>query len=464
MDKKINTAIIGAGDAGKILARELHSPKNKRYKVICFFDDDVHKIGEKVEGLEVYGSIRTLTKVYKFLKLDLVIIALPSVDGKRIDEIVDILQSIGIDFMIVPPIFENLKINQISYPRKVDINDLIRRPTINVLDSQAMEVLSNSTIVITGVAGSIGSEVCKQLAGCSPKKIIGIDCAETPLFEINSTMEQTYSHIDFEPVLCDIKNITKLHDIFREHRPDIVYHCAAYKHVELMESFPKECVLNNVGGTLNVIDSALTFDTKRFIFVSTDKAVYPSCIMGASKRIMEKYILSLRSETTSFMIVRFANVLESNGSLVQIIKKQLHEGLPVTITDMRMERYFMTISEAAQLIIQSSILGKNNDLFVLDMGDPYKIIDIIHRLIKLHGFPVSSIPIKTIGIREGEKIKEELFYDFEKLTLSKHERIFVCKNGLELDKENYQNSVRLLLQYTNKIPDIEVKRRMYVLV
>ncbi|NHJ40555.1 MAG: polysaccharide biosynthesis protein, partial [Asgard group archaeon] len=385
---------------------------------------------------------------------------IPSASGKVIERIVNIIKQTSANFMIVPPIFQNLKINQISYPREVEITDLLRRPIENVLTTESMRQLNDSTILITGVAGSIGSELCIQIASCTPKRIIGLDCAETPLFNIKNEINNRFPKINFISTLANIRDKHKIKQIIEKYKPQIIYHCAAYKHVGLMESFPQECVSNNLQGSLNIINEAIANKIDRFVFVSTDKAVNPLGVMGSSKRIVEKYILSLQKNHTKFMIVRFGNVLESNGSAIEIFKQQIQKGGPVTITDKKMDRYFMTITEAAQLVIQASILGEGGELFVLDMGQPYKIIDIIHRLIELHGLSINSIPIKVIGKRPGEKISEELFYEHEKPNPTKHDRILSCSTSINDDINKFRKEVEMLVENHLKMNEEEIREKL----
>ncbi|MBY9001917.1 MAG: polysaccharide biosynthesis protein, partial [Candidatus Heimdallarchaeota archaeon] len=358
MTQTLNVIIIGAGKAGLLLLKELNQPRYKNYNVVGFIDDDEKKLGTTVENLEVLGSINQLPQIVEKYDIGLSIIAIPSAPGKTITRILDIIQSTNSNFMTVPPIFQNLKINTISSPRKISVKDLIRAPIENVLTEDSMREIKDYTILITGAAGSIGSEICYQLAGCSPARIIGLDAAETPLFELANTMEQKHKKVKFTPILANIQDADRLKEVIQKYNPSIIYHCAAFKHVGMMEAFPRECVKNNIQGSINVIQIALEENIERFVFVSTDKAVNPVNIMGSSKRIIEKYILNQKSADTKFMIVRFGNVLESNGSAIPIFQEQIENGGPVLITDERMERYFMTITEAAQLVIQASILGK----------------------------------------------------------------------------------------------------------
>ncbi|TET80665.1 MAG: polysaccharide biosynthesis protein, partial [Candidatus Heimdallarchaeota archaeon] len=355
MSQSSNVLIVGAGKAGLLLLAELNQPKYKKYQVVGFIDDDPEKLSTKIETLFVLGNTEQIPEIVEKFEIGLSIIAIPSATGKTITRIVDIIHQTSSSFMIVPPIFQNLKIDTISAPRKVSVKDLIRAPIENVLTEASMKEIENYTILITGAAGSIGSEICIQLAGCFPKQIIGLDVAETPLFELANQMNQNHKKTTFIPALANIRDKKRLSKIIRKYKPNIIYHCAAFKHVGMMEQFPHECVKNNIQGSINIIKIALEEKIERLVFVSTDKAVNPINVMGISKRIIEKYILAQNSKNTKFMIVRFGNVLESSGSAIPIFKKQIENGGPVLLTDERMERFFMTITEAAQLVVQASI-------------------------------------------------------------------------------------------------------------
>ncbi len=441
MQKSSNVLIIGAGKAGKLLLDELKSPNYKEYIIQGFIDDDEEKFGTHIENIRVLGNTSQIPEIVEKEKIDLCIIAIPSIQRENLNRILNIIQRTKSNFMIVPPIFENLKINSIAKPRKIEVDDLLRTPTENVLTEKVMKKLQNNVFLITGAAGSIGSEICNQLASCSPKRIIGLDKAETPLFEISNSMKEDYTEVDFIPILCNIKEIESLQNIIETYKPDVIYHCAAFKHVGLMENFLLECVKNNIEGSINLINAAKRSDVERFVFVSTDKAVYPTSVMGMSKRIIEKYILSENDARTKFMIVRFGNVVESNGSVIPIFKKQIEKGGPILLTDERMERYFMTITEAAQLVIQASILGLGGELFVLDMGEPYKIKNIIDRLLQLYSLDKNDVEIKIIGKRKGEKLSEKLFYEFEGPTHSRHNRILKCQYENYSFPENFRQMV-----------------------
>lgn len=460
MSQASNVLIVGAGKAGILLLAELNQPRYKNYRVIGFIDDDPEIIGEKIENLIVLGSTEQIPEIVDKFDVGLSILAIPSAPGKTITRIVDIIHQTPSSFMIVPPIFQNLRINTISAPRKISVRDLIRAPIENVLTEGSMKEIGNYTILITGAAGSIGSEICYQLAGCSPMQIIGLDVAETPLFELKNAMVQNYKEISFIPVLANVRDEKRLSKIIRKYKPDIIYHCAAFKHVGMMELFPHECVKNNIQGSINLIKIALEEKIEKFVFVSTDKAVNPINIMGISKRIIEKYVLAQKTNATKFMIVRFGNVLESSGSAIPIFKTQIEYGGPVLLTDERMERFFMTITEAAQLVIQASILGQGGELFVLDMGEPYKMLDIIHKLFQIYDYDKDDIKIKNIGIRPGEKLTEELFHKFEKPELSQHSRIYICSIDNDQITTDYIEKVEAFIEEANQMTKDEISKKM----
>jgi len=464
MSQYSNVLIIGAGKAGLLLLTELKQPRYKNYNVIGFIDDNQNLMGTMVDGLEVLGNSNQIPEIVDKYNINLSIIAIPSAPGKTITRILEIIQQTSSSFMTVPPIFQNLRINTISAPREISVNDLIRAPIENVLTEESMKKLEEYTILITGAAGSIGSEICFQLAGCFPRQIIGLDVSETPLFELANTMNQKYEEINFTPILVNVSDKDKLSKVIKKYKPDIIYHCAAYKHVGMMEKFPQECVNNNIYGSINVIQLSIEEKIKRFVFVSTDKAVNPINVMGSSKRVLEKYILAQDSKETKFMIVRFGNVLESSGSAIPIFKKQIENGGPVLLTDEKMERFFMTLTEAAQLVIQASMLGKGGELFVLDMGEPYKMKDIIHRLFQIYGYDKEDIKIEIIGIRPGEKLSEELFHEFEKPELSQHDRIYVCSMDNNDLSESYIEKVNSFAEKADQMNKDEIKTKLAELV
>ena len=460
MSQSSNVLIVGAGKAGLLLLTELNQPKYKNYQVVGFIDDDPEKLGTKIETLFVLGNTEQIPEIVEKFEIGLSIIAIPSATGKTITRIVDIIHQTSSSFMIVPPIFQNLKINTISAPRRISVRDLIRAPIENVLTEASMKEIENYTILITGTAGSIGSEICIQLAGCFPKQIIGLDVAETPLFELANQMNQNHKKITFIPALANIRDEKRLSKIIRKYKPDIIYHCAAFKHVGMMEQFPHECVKNNIQGSINLIKIALEEKIERLVFVSTDKAVNPINVMGISKRIIEKYVLAQNSNDTKFMIVRFGNVLESSGSAIPIFKKQIENGGPVLLTDERMERFFMTITEAAQLVVQASILGKGGELFVLDMGEPYKMLDIIHKLFQIYDYDKDDIKIENIGIRPGEKLTEELFHDFEEPELSQHNRIYICNIDNDEISEDFLKEIDKFVEEVDQMTKEEISVKM----
>lgn len=417
--------LIGAGDAGEKILREIKIHRELNYEVLGFLDDDPKKIGKKIHGVKVLGPIRSLPNIVKELRIQEVIISIPSASVSLIREIVSMASKLKIPVKILPGIWELIDGRvSISKIRNVKIEDLLERDVINLDSKKIEEYIRDKKILVTGAGGSIGSEICRQVASYSPQKIILIGRGENSIFNIDLELRRNFPNIKVKPYIADIKDRDRILYIFSHERPDIVFHSAAHKHVPLMEENPDEAVLNNVFGTINVMDASKEVKVKRFIFISTDKAVYPSNIMGATKRVGEilvKYY-SLNSET-EFIAVRFGNVLGSRGSVLEVFKKQIEQGGPITITHPDMERYFMTIPEAVGLVLQAGIMGKSGDLFVLDMGKPIKIIDLAKNFVELSGYDLQEIGIKISGFRPGEKLKEELWEEEEIIEKTDHPKI-----------------------------------------
>ncbi|MFN3699333.1 MAG: polysaccharide biosynthesis protein [Dictyoglomus sp.] len=417
--------LIGAGDAGEKILREIKIHRELNYDVVGFLDDDPKKIGKKIHGVKVLGPIRSLPNIVKELRIQEVIISIPSASVSLIREIVSMASKLKIPVKILPGIWELIDGRvSISKIRNVKIEDLLERDVINLDSKKIEEYIRDKKILVTGAGGSIGSEICRQVASYSPQKIILVGRGENSIFNIDLELRRNFPNIKVKPYIADIKDRDRILYIFSHERPDIVFHSAAHKHVPLMEENPDEAVLNNVFGTINVMDASKEVKVKRFIFISTDKAVYPSNIMGATKRVGEilvKYY-SLNSET-EFIAVRFGNVLGSRGSVLEVFKKQIEQGGPITITHPDMERYFMTIPEAVGLVLQAGIMGKSGDLFVLDMGKPIKIIDLAKNFVELSGYDLQEIGIKISGLRPGEKLKEELWENEEIIEKTDHPKI-----------------------------------------
>jgi FlaA1/EpsC-like NDP-sugar epimerase len=430
---KIDIILIGAGDAGQTILHQFINARKSPVRVIGILDDNKNKIGRKLHGVNVIGGINML----KSLKLhyDEIYICIPSATKNQINVIIRECKKTTRPFKTLPSMSELLENKPtISQFREVSIYDLLGRQEVE-LDTQSIEKLvRGNRVLITGAGGSIGSELVRQCIKYTPSLLIMIDSNELNLFEIDRESQIKDSKILFKPILSDIRDSFLVNQIFEEYRPQIVLHAAAYKHVPIQEVFPWEAIKTNVFGTYNLAKSAIENNVEKFVLVSTDKAVRPVNVMGATKRLAEIIMQNYNStqNKTAFMAVRFGNVLGSSGSVIPIFKDQIKKGGPVTITDPDMERYFMSIPEASQLILQAGALGNGGEVFILDMGSPVKIIDLAIELIKLSGFkPELDIPIKITGARPGEKKTEELSLPTEHLDKTKHNKIFVLGNYID---------------------------------
>ncbi|KAB0671386.1 polysaccharide biosynthesis protein [Oryzomonas sagensis] len=422
------TLIVGAGEAGSMLLKEIRRHPHTAYNVVGFVDDDPEKKGMKLHGIPVLGATRHLKALIRMNDVEDVIIAMPSAGGKIIREIVSSYQNAHVTFRTLPSIGElidgKLSVSQI---KKVDIEDLLGREPV-VLDRGLIgNYLTGRHVLVTGAAGSIGSEICRQVAHFKPAKLIMLEQAETPLYKIEMELAANFPDLRLLPLIADVRDRDKVGAIFEEFAPDVVFHAAAYKHVPMMEYNPAQGVLNNIFGSKNVADAAHRHNVKNFVMISTDKAVNPTNVMGATKRAAEIYIQALsRISATKFTTVRFGNVLGSNGSVIPLFKEQIAKGGPVTVTDKRVIRYFMTIPEASQLVLQAGSLGTGSEILVLDMGDPVRIIDLAEELIHLSGLtPYEDIDIVFTGLRPGEKLFEELLLDGEGIMPTSHDKIKV---------------------------------------
>lgn len=422
--------IVGGGNAGAMVIREFKNHPQLNSRPLVIIDDDTEKQGKIIHGIPVVGTRKDIPRVAEEYNIDEIIIAIPSASRREIKNIVEIAKATKCKLKIVPGMFEIIdgKVN-ISNIRDVSIEDLLGREEVKVDLNEISSYLTDKTILVTGGGGSIGSELCRQIAKFSPKKLVILDIYENSVYDIQIELNKKYKDLNLRTIIASIRDRDRIMEIMAEERPDVVFHAAAHKHVPLMEGNPKEAIKNNVFGTLNLVQAADKYGVDKFILISTDKAVNPTNIMGASKRICEMIIQSINSVSkTDFVAVRFGNVLGSNGSVIPLFKKQIAEGGPVTVTHEEVIRYFMTIPEAVQLVIQAGAMANGGEIFVLDMGEPVKILDLAKDLIRLSGYePYVDIPIEIIGLRPGEKLYEELLLAEEGITATKHDKIFVSK-------------------------------------
>ncbi len=433
--------IIGAGCAGEMVVKELEKNPQLNKKAVAIIDDDITRIGDQVSGVDIVGTRNSILKIVKLYKIDEIIFSIANISKKGKKEIIDICKNTNCKIKTIPGIYEIIdgKVD-IKQVRDVEIEDLLGREPIEVDFNLMGSYIQDSTILVTGAGGSIGSELCRQIANIMPKKLIMLDNYENNLYSIQQELIRKYGDsIKMIAVVASIREQKRIEKIFDKYRPEVVFHAAAHKHVPLMENSPGEAIKNNIFGTLNVAMLSSKYNVKRFLLISTDKAVNPTNVMGATKRAAEMIIQSLNEESkTEFVAVRFGNVLGSNGSVIPLFKKQIEEGGPVTVTHPKIIRYFMTIEEAVGLVIQAGGMAKGGEIFVLDMGEPVKILDLAKNLIRLSGFePDVDIKIVFTGLRPGEKLYEELLMSEEGLLDTKHKKIFIGR-PIDFDKNDLQ--------------------------
>ena len=440
--------IVGAGDAGEIIAREIIK-RCDLGTLIGFIDDDKEKIGQRIHNRLIFGSIKEINDVLEKEQINTVIIAIPTAKGKQIKRIVDNIKNKKVKIKILPGLYELVDGEvSVSRIREVKIEDLLGREPVDLNLEEISGYLKDKRVMVTGGGGSIGGELARQICQFKPKSLVLLDHSENGLFNINLELEGKWleagAEMEIVPVVADIRDRDKMDKIFKKYKPEVVFHAAAHKHVPMMEFHPDEAVMNNITGTKNVAELADEYGVERIVMISTDKAINPTSVMGASKRVAEMIVKDLGGRSkTEFVSVRFGNVLESNSSVVPMFKQQIAEGGPVTVTDREVKRYFMTLPEASQLVIQAGALGKGGEVFVLDMGKPVKVLDLAKELIHLSGFEVGEdIEIKIIGLRPGEKLFEELLTEEERSRVlgdSGHEKIFIAKveevDGAKLEKD-----------------------------
>lgn len=428
---KKKTLIVGAGAAGSMVARQLlNNQENTELEPVIFVDDSLQMQGLEIYGLRVKGQVKNIPELVKNHQIEHIILAIPSLSKQDATKLAKISVDTGVKTQMIPRI-EDLMTGKVSVNeiRDVKIEDLLGREEVQLDMKVISENITGKTILVTGAGGSIGSEICRQVMRFSPKELILLGHGENSIYLIDMELRNTFGPLaDLRPLIADVQDRARIFDIVDQYRPDVIYHAAAHKHVPLMEGNPMEAVKNNIFGTKNVAEAADTFGVANFVLVSTDKAVNPPNVMGATKRFAEMIVQNLAKDSmTKFAAVRFGNVLGSRGSVVPLFKKQIAKGGPVTITDDRMTRYFMTIPEASRLVIQAGTLANGGEVFVLDMGEPVKISDLAKNLIRLSGYSENEIEIRETGIRPGEKLFEELMNDSEKQSEVVFPKIYIGK-------------------------------------
>jgi FlaA1/EpsC-like NDP-sugar epimerase len=440
--------IVGAGNAGEALLREIHRMPVAQYDVVGFIDDDPAKQRTNIHGIPILGAVEQLPEICKQRNIDEIAVAIPSASHHQLRRVIQVCEGTKSRFRTVPSVTDiasgRFRVSQI---RDVDISDLLGREVIQ-LDLDLIEAfIRDKTVLVTGAGGSIGSEMCRQVGKFSPKMLLLIEQAENPLFYVERQLQKQFPNLSTRATICNITDRTRVQEIFEKYRPDVVIHAAAHKHVPLMELNPGEALKNNILGTRIVADAADNYAAANFVMISTDKAVNPTSIMGSSKRIAEMYIQDLdRTSKTQFVTVRFGNVLGSEGSVVPIFKRQIAEGGPVTVTHPEMKRYFMVIPEAVQLVLQAATMGKGGEIFVLDMGEPVRIMDLARELITLSGFrPGEEIEMVFTGPRPGEKLFEELSIAGEDMQPTRHPKIVVW-NNIPADRDTLRTNINDLLE------------------
>ena len=457
-DTTTKIMVIGAGEAGNAIIKEIQGSKHLDGKVVCLIDDDPNKSGRYIQGVKVVGNRDSIiSKVNKYQVTD-IIIAIPSLSKVEQRKILSICKETNCVLKTLPGIYQLINEEvSISTLRNVEIEDLLGRDQISLDLVGIVKDIQGKVIMITGGGGSIGSELCRQIAGYNPKQLIILDIYENNAYEIQQELVRKFPSLDLEVLIASVRNEERINRIFEQYKPDIVYHAAAHKHVPLMEKSPHEAIKNNVFGTLNVVKAADRFDCRRFVLISTDKAVNPTNIMGASKRLCEMIVQSYdKKSKTDYVAVRFGNVLGSNGSVIPLFKSQIVNGGPVTVTHPDIIRYFMTIPEAVSLVIQAGIMAKGGEIFVLDMGEPVKIDELAKNLIRLSGYvPNQDIMIEYTGLRPGEKLYEELLMAEEGLGDTDNNMIHVGQPILIDEEEFERNLERLFVSAYDEQSDIK---------
>lgn len=457
--------VIGAGSAGNMVINELRNSDKISRLPVCVLDDDPRKIGREINGVRIVGSIHEVQKYAKEYRVDQIVIAMPSVDRKTIRDIIFECQKTKCKIQSLPGIYQMItgKVS-VSDIKDVDVADLLGREQVKVNLDEIIGYIENNVVLVTGGGGSIGSELCRQIATHNPKKLIILDIYENNAYDIQQELKRKHKDLDLVTLIASVRDKTRIDAIFEEYKPNIVFHAAAHKHVPLMEDSPDEAVKNNVGGTFNVADAAGRYGAKKFILISTDKAVNPTNIMGATKRVCEMIIQKMdKTYETDYVAVRFGNVLGSNGSVIPLFRKQIAEGGPVTLTHKDIVRYFMTIPEAVSLVLQAGAYAHGGEIFVLDMGEPVKIYDLAVNMIRLSGLePYKDVDIKIVGLRPGEKLYEERLMAEEGMQKTSNNLISIGK-PIKFDDTDFFDKIKDLVENAKRETP-EIRRFVHQLV
>ena len=442
----LNTMIIGAGEAGNIIIREMQASRHLSRRVRCLIDDNPSKKGKYLHGVEVVGNRNDIVEMAKKYKIDEIVIAIPTLQASDRREIIRLCNETGCKMKVLPGVYQLINEEvSVSKLREVSIEDLLGRDSVQIDLGSVEGYLTGKTILVTGGGGSIGSELCRQIAKCNPKCLIIFDIYENNAYEIQQELRRKYPYLHLEVLIGSVRNTNRIESVMQLYRPDIVFHAAAHKHVPLMEDSPNEAIKNNVFGTFKTARAADKYGVKKFVLISTDKAVNPTNIMGASKRMCEMVVqMFSRHSKTEYVAVRFGNVLGSNGSVIPLFKKQMAAGGPITVTHPDIIRYFMTIPEAVSLVLQAGAYAKGGEIFVLDMGEPVKIADLAKNLIRLSGYTLGvDMDIEYTGLRPGEKLYEELLTKEEGLQKTGNNLIFIGK-PLLFDEDEFIKGMQRL--------------------
>lgn len=464
-----NVLLIGAGDAARIVLKTLGTTMKDIYNVVGLIDDNTYKVNYAIAGKSILGTRFSISRICREQNIDLILFTISNISSKDRKEILNICQETGCKVRVLPGTADLIESKDLMENfRDVEIEDLLGRDSVKLDNENIEELIQNKVVLVTGGGGSIGSELCRQIAKYNPEKLVIVDIYENNLYSIEQELRFNYPELKLEAIVASIRDKKRLNEIFEEFRPYLVFHAAAHKHVPLMETSPLEAIKNNVFGTYNVVNCADEYDVKRFILISTDKAVNPTNIMGATKRLCEMIIQTKNKVSkTEYAAVRFGNVLGSNGSVIPLFKKQISQGGPVTVTHKDITRFFMTIPEAVSLVLQAMTYAKGGEIFVLDMGEPVKIYDMAVKLIQLSGYePNVNMQIKITGLRPGEKLYEEILMNEEGLEATKHDKIHVAEplNMTIEEMEEKLEVLRNLLKNSNNEDKNIIKNTMKQIV